>query len=158
MIYFLHISNFNVVFFNRSVRNNNKIFGDIHIIAAGSFHQLPPVPSITDPGLYAFQSNKFDLAFPHKVNLYKVIHQDKGDLISAVHELCIGTHSNTTVVLMKSLSRPIPIKESTVHMFGTNFDIDMYNHDHLHQLNNQMHIFHSEDIGNMKSVKLCKMP
>ena len=53
----------------RSVKNNDHIFGGIHVIGAGSFYQLPPVPSVTDPALYAFQSDKFTLTFPHKVSL-----------------------------------------------------------------------------------------
>ena len=48
-----------VEFLCRNVKQNNLLFGGIQIIAAGSFKQLPPVPSITDSGLFCFQSPLF---------------------------------------------------------------------------------------------------
>ena len=43
-----------------------------------------------------------------------------------------------------------------VHMFGTNFDIEFCNHEKLQTLPGNMKIFHSQDKGNRKIVKLCK--
>ena len=140
------------------MKNNDHIFGGIHVIGAGSFYQLPPVPSVTDPALYAFQSQTFSLTFPHKVSLQKVVHQDQMDLICAVHELCMGTPLRQTSHLMKSLSQQISITDYTVHIFGTHFDVDMYNHDRLHQLQGDMLFLRSEDKGNKRCIKLCKVP
>ena len=125
---------------SRSVKTMIRVFGGSHIISADSFQQLAPALSVTDPGLYAFQSNKFDIAFPHNVHLVQVISQDEHDLIQAVQDLCIGQPSKKTVTLLKSLSHPIQINNDTVHIFRTNFDVEMYNHDRLHQINGDMHI------------------
>ena len=38
------------------------------MIAGGSFLQLPPVPSLFDPGFYAFQSEKFMQTFHMELN------------------------------------------------------------------------------------------
>ena len=57
----------------RSVKAKDLPFGGIQVIAAGSFVQLPPVPNIMDPGLFAFQSMKFATTFPHKVHLNVVV-------------------------------------------------------------------------------------
>ena len=80
------------------------------------------------------------------------------DLICAVHELCMGTPSRQTSHLMKSLCQQIPITDHTVHIFGTNFDVDMYNHDRLYQLQGDMLLLRSKDKGNKKCIKLCKVP
>ena len=57
----------------RSIKNNDLIFGGIQVIAAGSFLQLPPVSSVLDPGLFAFQIAKFLQTFPHKLHLNLVV-------------------------------------------------------------------------------------
>ena len=63
----------------RSIKNNGLIFGGIQVLAAGSFVQLPPVPSVLDSVLFAFQSDMFARMFPHKINLKTVVHQDEVD-------------------------------------------------------------------------------
>ena len=52
----------------RSVKCNNKLFGNIQLILIGDFKQLKPVPNVEygDPGHYVFQSPAFE-AFPHVV-------------------------------------------------------------------------------------------
>ena len=119
---------------------------------------MPPVPSVTDPGLYCFQSNNFEIAFPHKVHLQQVICQDEHDLTLAIQELCIGEPiPQIQLHLLKSLRHAIPLQDHTVHIFGTNFNVDMYNHDCLHKLPGELRIFRSSDKGNKKSIKLYKM-
>ena len=70
----------------RSVKNNGLVFGGLQVIAAGSFVQLPPVPSVIDPGLFAFQSDMFAKTFPHKIHLNTVVCQDEVDLVNAINE------------------------------------------------------------------------
>ena len=46
----------------------------LQIIGCGDFKQLPPVPNLRyeDEGKYCFESTKFNLAFPHHINLNEV--------------------------------------------------------------------------------------
>ena len=118
----------------RSVKGNNLTFGGIQVIAAGSFFQLPPVPSLTDEGLYAFQSENFRKIFPHHFKLESVLRQTEPDLIKAINELCDGMPSKETATLLKFLSRPVLVNPQTVFMFGTNLDVDMFNHNKLEKL------------------------
>ena len=53
----------------RTIYRSDVLFGGLQVIGAGSFFQLPPVPSASDPGLYAFQSEIFTKVFPHKIKL-----------------------------------------------------------------------------------------
>ena len=110
------------------------------MILAGSFLQLPPVPSLLDPALFTFQSKIFNKVFPHKVNLHVVVHQDSKDIIDAINELCLSSPSQHTIKLMKSLKHPIAQNDSTVHIFGTNFNVDMFNHDVLDKMQGTMKI------------------
>ena len=80
----------NIEFICRNVHKTDRIFGGVQVIAAGSFVQLPPVPSLFDPGKYAFESDMFTKVFPHKIHLDTVMHQDQQDLINAINELCLG--------------------------------------------------------------------
>ncbi|VDI68615.1 Hypothetical predicted protein [Mytilus galloprovincialis] len=64
-----------VEFVCRHVKKNTKIFGGIQVIGCGDFKQLPPVPNrrYDDHGAYCFESDKFNLSFPHHINLIEVI-------------------------------------------------------------------------------------
>ena len=106
-----------IEFICRNVCKNDKIFGGIHVIAAGSFVQLPPVPSLFDPGKYAFESDMFTKVFPHKIHLDTVMHQDQQDLINAINELCLGEPTDYTIAMLRSLSRPITHTDQTVYFW-----------------------------------------
>ena len=131
----------------RSIRNSNLIFGGIQVIVAGSFLQLPPVPSANDQGSYAFESPVFSTAFPHRINLKTVHRQTDIDLINAINDLCEGMLSERTHKLMQSLKRPINTTEKTVYIFGTNYDVDFFNHMKLQQIESPDVLFTAEDVG-----------
>ena len=77
----------------------NMFFGGIQIIAAGSFKQLPPVPSFTDPGRFYFQSPIFDSVFPHHMVWDEVVRQHEKDLIKAINEFYDGNPSQETLLM-----------------------------------------------------------
>ena len=111
----------------RKVRNSDLLFGGLQVIASGCFKQLPPVPSISDEGKYAFESELFKSVFPHRLHLTEVVRQKERDLIVAVKELCNGTPSEDTINLMKSLKRPLPSDTGALYIFGTNRDCEYLN-------------------------------
>ena len=78
-------------FICRNVKGNNLLFGGIQIIAAGSFKQLPLVPSTSDSGLFCFQSPLFKHVFPHHMQLCEVVRQHQINLINAINEICDGS-------------------------------------------------------------------
>ena len=125
----------------RTICRSDVIFGGLQVIAAGSFLQLPPVPSASDPALYAFQSNIFTKVFPHKIKLEVIQRQQEADLITAVNEWCVGKPSEYTGKLMESLSRPLQSETDAVHIFGTNLDVAFYNHQQLAKLQGNQRIY-----------------
>ena len=142
----------------RTIRRSDVVFGGLQVIGAGSFFQLPPVPSASDPALFAFQSDMFTKVFPHKIKLEVVQRQQEVDLIKAVNELCIGKPSEQTEKLMESLSRPLQDGSDAVHIFGTNLDVDFYNHQQLAKLQGNRRIYQSSDKLDTQLLKQCTAP
>ena len=137
------------------MRGNNSIFGGIQVIGCGSFYQLPPVPSASDKGLFAFQSKCFMKVFPHKMHLNSVHRQNEMDFIRAINDLCEGTLSPRTHQLLLSLKRPIDPSLNPIYIFGTNYDVDFFNYMTLEKLPGNEHLFTSEDNGEKMSYKKC---
>ena len=142
----------------RTLRENNTIFGGIQVIGCGSFYQLPPVPSATDQGLFAFQSNCFTKVFPHKVNLTSVHRQKELDFIRAINDLCEGNLSPRTHQLLSSLSRPIDPNLKPLYIFGTNYDVDFFNYMTLDTLPGEEHLYTAEDNGTKISYRKSGAP
>ena len=133
----------------RMVRGSNIIFGGMQVIASGCFKQLPPVPDpmLEDPGDFCFQSTVFRQTFPHHIHLVDVQRQDEYDLVSAVQELCDGCPSDQTDELMKELERPLPPDANPVYLYGTNFEVDLHNHNKLTLQPGELRQFRSIDTG-----------
>ena len=142
----------------RTILRNDVLFGGLQVIGTGSFFQLPPVPSASDPGLYAFQSEIFTKVFPHKIRLEVVQCQQEADLIRAVNELCVGNPSAEMERLMEKLSRPLQDPTNAVHIFGTNLDVDFYNHQQLALLPGNQRIYQSTDKLDTQLLKHCTAP
>ena len=147
-----------VEFLVRAVRENNHPFGGVHVIAAGSFVQLPPVPSHNDKGEYAFQAEHFNKVFPHRVHLNAVVRQKEVDLIAAINELCEGNPSTNTHRLMSSLMRPIATARDALHIFGTNYNVEFFNHMNLEELLGEEFMYTAQDIGNPKWFRRTGAP
>ena len=140
------------------MRDSNLIFGGIQVIGGGSFFQLSPVPSSLDAGNYCFLSSTFWKTFPHTMKLNEVIRQREKNLIQAVNELCEGKPSAETLKLITSLSRPLTSYEDTVFIFGTNFDVNFYNHVKVDELHGFQFIFQSEDKGEHLLLRRTSAP
>ena len=96
--------------------------------------------------------------FPHGIQLDKVMHQDEQDLIDAINQLCLGNPSHTSVQLIHSLQRPIPKTDKTVFTYGTNFDVDFFNHSKLSAMPWLLQVFQSKDKGPKRYMKLTDAP
>ena len=142
----------------RYIRSTDQIFGGLQVIGAGSFVQLPPVPSLHDEGNYAFQSKMFQKIFPHKINLHTVHRQHQFDFVQSINELCDGMPSKRTHDLMISLKRPIVNSVNPVYIFGTNFEVDFFNSMTLAQLPGVEQSFDAKDTGDKHTLRKCTAP
>ena len=146
----------------REIRGSTKVFGSIQLIAAGSFTQLAPVPSLKngDLGLYCFQSELFTKVFPHHVHLTQVRRQDEVKLSDMVEELCMGRPSAKTNENMNELQRELPAcaENERVVLVGTNFAVDLLNYTSLHnpESNNPIRNYVAVDRGNAYYIPFVK--
>ena len=129
----------------KNIRNSSCPMGGIQLIAAGSFVQLPPVPSTTDPGKYAFEWCHFRNLLPHRINL-KIVHRQKEqDLINAINTVCEGESTAHTHRFLRSFKRPLQSTDLPVHIFGTNYDVDFFNIMTLQKLNGNEVVYTAQD-------------
>ena len=73
--------------------------------------------------------------------------QNEADLITAVHELCDGTPSEETIVLLKSMDRPLPENINATCLCGTNFDVNYINNEQLEDMAGKELVFKAKDEG-----------
>ena len=73
--------------------------------------------------------------------------QNEADLITAVHELCDGTPSEETIVLLKSLDRPLLENINVTCLYGANFDVNYINHEKLEDMAGEELVFKAKDEG-----------
>ena len=139
----------------RSVRKSDAIFGGLQVLASGSFVQLQPVPSENDTGKFCFESPVFKLTFPHRIHLTQVHRQKERDLILAINELCDGYPTPSTDTLMRNLKRPLSDGTNAVYIFGTNFEVDFFNHMTLESLPGNPVLFSSTDTGTVSKLRRC---
>lgn len=134
------------------------LFGGIQVIGSGSFFQLPPVPSSTDPGHYAFAADVFGHVFPHKLNLKQVMRQKEPEFIQAINELCEGSLTPASEELLKSLDRPLADMNDAIHIFGRNIDVDFFNYEQLDALPGVARLYKCTDDGDSKYLRRCSAP
>jgi len=133
----------------KTVRNSPDLFGGIQVILVGDFYQLKPVENelYGDSGKHCFVLPWFETYFPHKINLNIIHRQDNPMLIKTINELETGDLSDEGNAFLKSMDRPIPNEESSVHLFARNLEVDLYNYHKLQSLEGQMKVYHSQDEG-----------
>ena len=133
----------------KTVRNSPHLFGVIQVILVGDFYQLKPVENelYGDSGKQCFVLPWFETYFPHKINLNIIHRQDNPMLIKTLNELETGDLSDDGNAFLKSMDRPIPNEESSVHLFARNLEVDVYNYHKLQSLEGEMKVYHSQDEG-----------
>lgn len=137
----------------RKLRKNVKYFGGLQVLVIGSFTQLPPVPNkkANDIGEYCFESEIFSKAIPHHVHLTEMMRQKDLVLGKLVQELEVGAPSETSEKLIRTLERPLglPPQVRPSVLLGTNFAVDMYNQERIHDQHGQKVYYRAIDEGTL---------
>lgn len=130
------------------------------MIVAGDFLQIPPVPNelYSDSGLHAFNSSIWQKCLPHKVCFTEIFRQSEVALVKAVNELEAGYPSDETNALISKLSRPIPISDETVFLFGTNFEVNCHNSQQFVGQPGDSHAYTAQDKGDVKLLDKLNVP
>ena len=131
------------------------------MVLVGDFLQLRPIPDNfhKDPGEYVFTSEKFNMGMTHKIVMRTVVRQADGMLSRAINELERGSVSDDTTSLLKGLHRPLqlPVNQSrAIHLFGTNFEVDCFNLEHLDATDGEQKCYKAVDSGSVANLKNMK--
>ncbi|XP_060555646.1 uncharacterized protein LOC132716397 [Ruditapes philippinarum] len=89
-----------------SLKNALLYFGGIQVVLVGDLVQLPPVPCAryNEDGSFCFESDIYEMAFPHRIKLQQVHRQTEPQLIKAIEEASTGILTNETTKYIKKLS------------------------------------------------------
>ena len=119
-----------VQFICQKVRSSSVLFGNLQVILAGDFLQLPPVANelVGDRGLHCFNVPWFNRCFPHKIKLSFIHRKSDTTLIKCINALEKGNVSDEDVAFINSLSRSLENEENCVHLFSRNIDVDIHNY------------------------------
>lgn len=140
-----------VEFICRTIRQSSYYFGGVQILLTGSFTQLPPVPNkaSNDTGEYCFETDIFQNAVSHHVHLTDMMRQQDKELATLVQELEAGAPSEKSEELLNTLQRPVavPEGEKATVLLGTNFAVDCYNQERIHEMNGELRSYRAIDAG-----------
>lgn len=139
-------------FIAQGVRMSNQAFGGVQLVASGDFKQLPPVSSCIDPGRYCFESLIWEKCFPHLLYLDRVMRQTDVKYLSMLNEIAEGECCTETAEFIKELSRPIDKEKLGItghipEIYSHNEDVDFVNTQYLNKIENDVHVFVSQDTG-----------
>lgn len=138
-----------VQFICQKVRSSSVLFGNLQVILAGDFLQLPPVANelVGDRGLHCFNVPWFNRCFPHKIKLNFIHRQSDTTLIKCINALEKGNVSDEDVAFINSLSRSLENEENCVHLFSRNIDVDIHNYTKIQTVAGELKIYKSVDEG-----------
>ena len=132
---------------------NANAFGGIQVLLVGDFWQLKPVRSALDAGRPIYESEIFNTAFPHRIELQNVMRQQASELRlrKALDQLREGNCDEETERYLTSLSRDLSVNDITedlLHIYFRKLPIEMHNLDVLSKLPGNLLTFESIDTGN----------
>lgn len=109
----------------RMIRNDDRPFGGIQVIAVGDFLQLPPV---SKTGIYdwAFQSDAWADADFCNVSLRTVHRQDAGELVDLLNQFREGRVTKEGAALLKSRVAMMPHRD-ILRLMTHNTQVDKWN-------------------------------
>ncbi|XP_070580824.1 ATP-dependent DNA helicase PIF1-like [Ptychodera flava] len=135
----------------QSVRENEELFGGVQLIACGDFKQLPPVPSKTDIGDYAFNSELWSLTFKHSVYLTCVFRQEDHEFVDILEDISNGKCSEKTIQVLSNHRNELDPQNFNMEFIPTiythNVDVRHHNMSKLLEHPGEIHTFKATDTG-----------
>jgi hypothetical protein len=135
----------------RKIRDDDRPFGGIQVIAVGDFLQLPPVAKT---GLYdwAFKSPTWGALDFSNVSLRTVHRQDDPEFISILNQFREGTVTKDGAAILKKRVAMFP-KSSILRLFTHNTQVDKWNSYQLGAIDTAEHVLHAEGEGPKDEVE-----
>ena len=137
--------------------DNSFAFGGIQVILVGDFWQLKPIPSAFDDGKAMYESEIFNEAFQHRVQLTKILRQSYDDVAFKewLEMLRVGDCSKEGQKYAESLNREITTEErnQSTHIYFRKVHVEFHNGNVLAILPGELVQFQSIDTGNSSGLE-----
>tara|TARA_R110002050_G_scaffold80768_1_gene172708 strand:- start:12816 stop:14498 length:1683 start_codon:yes stop_codon:yes gene_type:complete len=138
-------------------KNSTSPFGDIQVIFAGDFFQLPPIGDTPIKERFAFMSPSWveaDLRICYLTEQYR---QTNNSLNSILNEIRSGSVSQNAIDLLQGASKTV-LKNSwePTKLYTHNMDVDRINKSELVKLTGKTKIFKARTKGNPKVLESFK--
>lgn len=140
----------------RKVRQDQRPFGGVQVIAVGDFLQLAPVRK--DPTVdydWAFTSKAWQQADFRNIYLQKIYRQDEPDLIDTLNKIRIGDMSGDTERILKRRVIDFP-SEEIPRLMTHNSQVDKWNREMLSKLPGQDRVFTATESGNEYEIEFLR--
>lgn len=138
-------------------KNTKSAFGDIQIIFAGDFFQLPPIGDSPIKDRFAFMSTAWleaDLKICYLTEQYR---QSNNSLNGILNEIRTGSVSAASIQLLQGASQNVlPNHFEPTKLYTHNMDVDRINKAALIRLEGETKIFKAKTSGNPKILESFK--
>lgn len=139
-----------------AVRENDRPFGGLQVVAVGDFLQLKPVRDNFDDGAMMYHSKLFPKLFPHTIELTVIHRLDEGEehFKGVLRELRQGMCSKSSAEFIKSrLNSAIDESEGAVHLYFTNAATEAHNAECLYRMQGERYSYVAKDVGDVVGLK-----
>lgn len=137
----------------RDIKESDRPFGGIQLIATGDFMQLPPVKKggDTPPNYFCFEAESWQRCFPGEsiFELETIFRQVEKSLVEALGEVRYGKASQKTINLFSRLQRELKPPEGIdpTKLLSKNADVNLINKAFLDKLPGDPVEFEADDDG-----------
>ena len=138
-------------------KDTRSAFGDIQIVLAGDFFQLPPIGNTPIKERFAFMSSAWVEADLKVCYLTEQYRQSDNSLNSILNEIRSGSVSQNSISLLQQASKTI-LKDNwePTKLYTHNMDVDKINKMELIKLHGETKIFKARTKGNAKMLETFK--
>ncbi len=138
-------------------KNQKGAFGDIQVIFAGDFFQLPPIGDSPIRERFAFMSNAWVEADLKICYLTEQFRQSNNSLNHILNEIRTGEVSNSSILRLEAAANTI-LKDNwePTKLYTHNVDVDRINKAELLKLSGKTKIFKAQTKGNPKIIESFK--
>lgn len=138
-------------------KNQKGAFGDIQVIFAGDFFQLPPIGDTPIRERFAFMANAWVEADLKICYLTEQFRQTNNSLNHILNEIRTGEVSNNSILRLEAAAHT-QLKDNwePTKLYTHNVDVDRINKEELIKLGGKTKIFKAQTKGNPKIIESFK--
>ena len=138
-------------------KDSKSAFGDIQVVFAGDFFQLPPIGNTPIRERFAFMSNAWVEADLKICYLTEQFRQSKNSLNQILNEIRAAQVSPHSISLLKQASSTVLQDQwEPTKLYTHNYDVDKINQSELEKLSPKKKVYKARTKGNPKMLESFK--